>query len=598
MNIDTKILFLVALLGVNADALSQQKIRELRGSVNTRSFNDVFPSISGDGSTLVFMNDYSDDGGYITLVARKAVGGKWGEPVELEVLNPARLNVKGGNCLSFDGNMLVYSSRKGETIGGFDLWYMTHDGSKWSNPRNLGLPVNSTLQDSYPSLSPDGNRLFFTRCSAIDDSGGRDCKIFVSKRKRGRVKGWEAPVELSAKINNGNSLLPRMLSDNRTLVYSSDKSGGKGGLDWYYTQIDNDGNWSDPLNIDFINTAEDDLFYSMYYRPDKALVCVKNDFDKFNIVEIDIPEKYQPDKVVIKIGKVLNNNGEPVDSDVRARDFQNGESVTFTFPDTETGDYTIIIPEGLVYDFSIVPKRGKEFYQSEVLDYSTLRSSRKESSDYVLQVPQSNSVLGLNALKFIAQSENIDPRNEQELARLVRLLNRNESYSLEIAAFQDSIVMDSIPRPELTEVISDTTIWEEYIYEQEYKYQYGVDEDSVKIFPDFNSYQLDSMLSIWNDSLSTVRNDTLLAEILLASIVGDVDTIEIIVDTVQHVDIKYTYHNDLTQKRAERLALKLRELEVAPERIRAIGYGDSKRPMTALKEEEFEDGFVEIIFRR
>jgi outer membrane protein OmpA-like peptidoglycan-associated protein len=598
MNVDTKILFLVALLGVSLDAICQQRTKELRGSVNTRSFNDVFPSISGDGNTLVFMNDYSDDGGYITLISRKAVGGKWGEPEELEVLNPARLNVKGGNCLSFDGNTLVYSTRKGETIGGYDLWYMTHDGSKWSNPRNLGFPVNSTQQDSYPSLSPDGNRLFFTRCAAIDGSGGRDCKIFVSKRKRGRVKGWEAPVELGGQINSGNSLLPRMLSDNRTLVYSSDKPGGKGGLDWYYTQMDLVGSWSDPINMDFVNTAEDDVFYSMYYRPDKALTSVKNDFDKYNIVEMDIPEKFQPDKVVIKIGKVLNSNGEPVDSDVRARDFQNGESVTFTFPDTETGEYTLIIPEGSVYDFSIVPKRGNEFYQSDVLDYSSLRSSRKESSDYVLQVPQSNSVLGLNALKFVTQSDDIDPRSDQELARLVRLLNRNETFNLEIAAFQDSIVTDSIPRPELTEVISDTTIWEEFVYKEEYKYQYGIDEDSVKIFPEFTSYQLDSMLVIWNDSLSRVRNDTLLAEILLASLVGDVDTIETIVDTIQHVDIKYTYHNDLTQKRADRLASKLMDLEVAPDRIMSIGYGNSKRPMTALKEEEFEDGFVEIIFRR
>jgi hypothetical protein len=40
------------------------------------------------------------------------------------------------------------------------------------------------------------------------------------------------------------------------------------------------------------------------------------------------------------------------------------------------------------------------------------------------------------------------------------------------------------------------------------------------------------------------------------------------------------------------------DLEVAPDRIMSIGYGNSKRPMTALKEEEFEDGFVEIIFRR
>jgi hypothetical protein len=46
------------------------------------------------------------------------------------------------------------------------------------------------------------------------------------------------------------------------------------------------------------------------------------------------------------------------------------------------------------------------------------------------------------------------------------------------------------------------------------------------------------------------------------------------------------------------LASKLVALEIAPERITANGYGNKRSPMTALKEEEFEDGFVEIIFKR
>ena len=181
---------------------------------------------------------------------------------------------------------------------------------------------------------------------------------------------------------------------------------------------------------------------------------------------------------------------------------------------------------------------------------------------------------------------------------MVRLLNRNENLRFEIAAYQDSIITDSIPRPELTEVIADTTFWDEYIYEYEYQYRYSIDEDSVKAYyPAFTSLQLDSLLTIWNDSLSMVRNDTLLAEIFLASLVG-VDTIENIIDTLEHVDINYTYHNDLTQKRANRLAFMLMDLEISPERITANGYGNKKIPITAIKEEKFRDGFVEIIFKR
>ena len=597
MKIDVKLIVIVAFT-ISTLSAAGQGGKELRGSVNTQSFNDIYPSISGDGNTLVFMNDYTDNGGYITLISRKEKGGQWSVGIELEVLNPARLNAPGGYCLSFDGNTLVYSTLKGEGVGGYDLWFLEYDGSKWSNPKNFGVPLNSPLNDTYPTFSTDGNKLYFTRCGSINKAGGEDCKLYVSDRKRGRIKGWEAPVELDEIINGGGATMPRMLSDNRTLIFSSGKSGGKGGLDWYLTRMASDGSWSNPKNINYINTPEDDIFYTMYYRPDKAITCQKNRRDIFNMVEVDVPEQFQPDKVVIKMGKILNSRGEPVDSDVRVRDYENGESGPFTFPDTETGEYALIIPEGKIYDFSIVPKRGSEFYYSEILDYTTLRSSRKESSDYTLQIPVQNAVLSLKNVKFLPQTDQTDSRNNEEITRLVRLLNRNENYRIEIAAYQDSIMTDSIPHPGLTEVIVDTTFWEEYIYEYDYNYQYSIDQDSAMLkFPEFTNVQLDSMLTIWNDSLSRVRNDTILAERFLASLIG-IDTVENVVDTIQHVDVKYTYHNDLTQKRADQLAAVITARDIDPERITPVGYGDRKKPITAIKEDEFEDGFIEIIFKR
>ena len=216
----------------------------------------------------------------------------------------------------------------------------------------------------------------------------------------------------------------------------------------------------------------------------------------------------------------------------------------------------------------------------------------------MLQVPGPNTVLAMNTLKFIPETDQTDPRSNEEIARLTRLLNRNADYKIEIAAYQDSITTDSIPRPGLSQVIVDTTFWDEYIYDYEYRYLYNIDEDSVKMkFPEFTNIQLDSMLTIWNDSLSRVRNDTILAEIFLASLIG-VDTIESVIDTIQHVDIKYTYHNDLTQKRADQLGTLLVARDIDPGRIIPVGYGDRKMPINAVKEEEYPDGFIEIVFKR
>ena len=84
----------------------------------------------------------------------------------------------------------------------------------------------------------------------------------------------------------------------------------------------------------------------MYYRTGLLITAQKNERDKFNFAETPIPEKFRPDKVVIKTGFVLNSDEEPLNSEIRVRNFETGEMVATSRPDAEDGAYTVIIPEG------------------------------------------------------------------------------------------------------------------------------------------------------------------------------------------------------------------------------------------------------------
>ena len=79
----------------------------------------------------------------------------------------------------------------------FDIWYVDreHKNKKWSEPKNMGKPINSDLDEFYPTLS-DNNNLYFTM-SAPDGLGKDD--IYFCKWDAG---SYLAPVLLSDNINS------------------------------------------------------------------------------------------------------------------------------------------------------------------------------------------------------------------------------------------------------------------------------------------------------------------------------------------------------------------------------------------------------------
>ena len=69
-------------------------------------------------------------------------------------------------------NTLYFSSNMPGGYGGFDLYKSQWDGDEWSEPTNLGEPVNSVYDEVFPSFCPDGNLIYAT--NHIETTGGLD----------------------------------------------------------------------------------------------------------------------------------------------------------------------------------------------------------------------------------------------------------------------------------------------------------------------------------------------------------------------------------------------------------------------------------------
>lgn len=128
----------------------------------------------------------------------------------------------------------------------FDIWYVERESStsEWSEPANIGSPVNSESDEFYPSISENGN-FYFTSNAA--GSKGKD-DIFFSKWENGR---FSAPVSLSDSVNSKGYEFNAFISpDEFFIVFSGyNRDDGLGSGDLYISFKNADGTWSKAANL-------------------------------------------------------------------------------------------------------------------------------------------------------------------------------------------------------------------------------------------------------------------------------------------------------------------------------------------------------------
>ena len=140
---------------------------KLNANVNSKSWE---PSawISPDGNTLYFSSDRPGGlGGKDLYKSLKADNGDWGDAINLGPTINTPYD-EDGPFIHPDGVTLFFSSNGHQTMGGYDVFYSTlaEDGSTWSDPTNVGYPVNSTDDDIFFVVSPDNKRAYYTSLRA------------------------------------------------------------------------------------------------------------------------------------------------------------------------------------------------------------------------------------------------------------------------------------------------------------------------------------------------------------------------------------------------------------------------------------------------
>ena len=196
-------------------------------NINTDSY-DACVGLSSDGSTLItYKANESFTGG--DLYWSTLEGDEWQKPVKYgpninsEYIEPSA-------SLTSNGNILYFSSNRPGGYGGLDIYRVVRlpDG-EWSLPLNLGPAINTKYDDDAPFIHPDNTTLYFSS-QGHTTMGGYD--IFRSELGEDGV--WSDPENLGYPINTTDDDIYFVLSaDGKRGYYSSANVGSYGDQDIY-----------------------------------------------------------------------------------------------------------------------------------------------------------------------------------------------------------------------------------------------------------------------------------------------------------------------------------------------------------------------------
>lgn len=433
-------------------SVAQVQSRKLPGIINHPSLSLYAPFISFDGNALLFVSNDGEDGTLIVSYTSRETD--WVQPVPLPKHINHRLVYLRGFALSADGKKMYFTAMKAPIIGGYDIMTSELKGSTWSEPQNILMPINSKTNDGCPSFSADGSAIYFMRCDKMDQRSASGCKLFASKKKPNGQ--WEEPVELPASINTGNSQTPRIMADNETLIFSSDKMpGNKGGMDLYMSKLVG-GTWSAPVALDFTNTSADDQFVSVAALGRYLLRDVPGSRNNNELVEFLFPLTVKPRGVMKVEGFVKDPANEAVPAYISVIDRTSDKRVYSGRPAAD-GAYMFYLPEGTVYEFDVDPEQSNWTFFSKTLDLTGDKIAQRERVNITLRQPVAGDEIALDMVAMKAGGSTLDAAASAELKRLIRVSKANPQLLFDIQISMTGYSEDSIrSNPDLSEVRMDT----------------------------------------------------------------------------------------------------------------------------------------------
>ena len=202
------------------------------GAIINTKFNDSNLALSADGKTLYI---YKDDGNGDIYVSERLADGTWGVPDALPgIINSSYREAS--VSVTENGDILYFASERPGGLGGSDIYVCTKDSKgEWSKVKNLGSSINTELDEDGPFIDYDGKSLYFSS-RGRKGMGGYD--IYKSTLINLDRNEWSEPENLGFPINTPDDDVYFVNSkDGKRAYYASIRDDGMGYTDIYMITI-------------------------------------------------------------------------------------------------------------------------------------------------------------------------------------------------------------------------------------------------------------------------------------------------------------------------------------------------------------------------
>ncbi len=397
------------------------------------SDNEYFPGITADDQTLIFTRliDGRDEEFYVSRKLNNAwsLSENMGSPINTE-------RNEGTVSLSSDGQYIFYTAcNRPGAQGSCDLFISKLDGYTWSEPKNLGAPVNTSAWETQPCLSFDGRTLYF---GSNRGGGFGNSDIWYTTFKNGR---WTPPVNLGPEINSsGDEQSPFIAKDDNTLYFNSDGHPGMGGVDLFVSRRAPDGRWQKPKNMGYpINSDKDETCLIIASNGKDAYMAKEGEDSHggLDIYSFELYEEARPQKTGFIKGVIFDAiSKRKLSAKIELIDLESGKTIIESYSNKLSGEFLICLQGNKNYALN-VNKEGYLFYSE---NFSLKNQSAVDP--LVLSVPlqpiSAGAKIVLKNIFFDSDKYVLKKESMVELGKLVNFLNNNPKIKIEIGGHTDN----------------------------------------------------------------------------------------------------------------------------------------------------------------
>jgi outer membrane protein OmpA-like peptidoglycan-associated protein len=213
------------------------------------------------------------------------------------------------------GDELIFtSSSKPEIYKNNGLPFLGIVKAPLKNPGEIGIQsifssalFKENANDGTPAFTKDGTTVVFARGNTGKSKDpSPDVDLYISKKT---ANTWSEPERLSISDSLAWDGSPSFSADERTLYFSSNRRGGKGGVDLYRVPIDNSGRFGRPINLgSTINTPGDELF--PYVSANGKLYFSSDGHPSIGGLDLFVASRNENEIIVEHLGVPINSIGD------------------------------------------------------------------------------------------------------------------------------------------------------------------------------------------------------------------------------------------------------------------------------------------------